>query len=183
MPSPSSPASTCRTPTTPSSACRPSRCGRSTSSARVRSAAARFARSSRPRSTATTSTIHGDGAQIRAWCYVDDMVHGTLLGARASERRRGELQHRERAIGGHDLRPRAADQADHRLRRRDRLHAARLRRRRAAHPQHGQGTRAARLRGDGRARRGSRAHDRLVSRAPAGRHMSEQIRLARPGRR
>ena len=24
--------------------------------------------------------IHGDGAQIRAWCYVDDMVHGTLLG-------------------------------------------------------------------------------------------------------
>ena len=25
-------------------------------------------------------TIHGDGSQIRAWCYVDDMVHGTLLG-------------------------------------------------------------------------------------------------------
>jgi UDP-glucose 4-epimerase len=24
-------------------------------------------------------TIHGDGSQIRAWCYVDDMVHGTLL--------------------------------------------------------------------------------------------------------
>jgi nucleoside-diphosphate-sugar epimerase len=24
-------------------------------------------------------TIHGDGAQIRAWCYVDDMVEGTLL--------------------------------------------------------------------------------------------------------
>jgi UDP-glucose 4-epimerase len=24
-------------------------------------------------------TIHGDGAQIRAWCYVDDMVSGTLL--------------------------------------------------------------------------------------------------------
>jgi UDP-glucose 4-epimerase len=24
-------------------------------------------------------TIHGDGAQIRAWCYVDDMVAGTLL--------------------------------------------------------------------------------------------------------
>jgi UDP-glucose 4-epimerase len=23
--------------------------------------------------------IHGDGTQIRAWCYVDDMVHGTLL--------------------------------------------------------------------------------------------------------
>ena len=24
-------------------------------------------------------TIHGDGSQIRAWCYVDDMVNGTLL--------------------------------------------------------------------------------------------------------
>ena len=24
-------------------------------------------------------TIHGDGAQIRAWCYVDDMIEGLLL--------------------------------------------------------------------------------------------------------
>jgi UDP-glucose 4-epimerase len=24
-------------------------------------------------------TIHGDGSQIRAWCYVDDMVNGVLL--------------------------------------------------------------------------------------------------------
>ena len=24
-------------------------------------------------------TIHGDGSQIRAWCYVDDMVEGTLI--------------------------------------------------------------------------------------------------------
>jgi UDP-glucose 4-epimerase len=24
-------------------------------------------------------TIHGDGSQIRAWCFVDDMVEGTLL--------------------------------------------------------------------------------------------------------
>jgi UDP-glucose 4-epimerase len=24
-------------------------------------------------------TIHGDGSQIRAWCYVEDMVSGTLL--------------------------------------------------------------------------------------------------------
>ncbi len=24
-------------------------------------------------------TLHGDGSQIRAWCYVDDMVEGTLL--------------------------------------------------------------------------------------------------------
>lgn len=25
--------------------------------------------------------IHGDGTQIRAWCYIDDMVRGTLLAA------------------------------------------------------------------------------------------------------
>jgi len=23
--------------------------------------------------------VHGDGTQIRAWCYIDDMVNGTLL--------------------------------------------------------------------------------------------------------
>ena len=34
--------------------------------------------------------------------------------ARAPERRRRELQHRQRAVGRHDLRPRAADQAHHR---------------------------------------------------------------------
>ena len=28
--------------------------------------------------------IHGDGSQIRAWCYVDDMVDGTLALPRAS---------------------------------------------------------------------------------------------------
>jgi UDP-glucose 4-epimerase len=26
-----------------------------------------------------TITIHGDGSQIRAWCYVDDMVRGVML--------------------------------------------------------------------------------------------------------
>ena len=41
-------------------------------------------------------TIHGDGSQIRAWCYVDDMVRGRAPRARAPERRRRELQHRER---------------------------------------------------------------------------------------
>jgi len=29
-----------------------------------------------------TIEIHGDGTQIRAWCYVDDMVDGTLLAMR-----------------------------------------------------------------------------------------------------
>ena len=30
-------------------------------------------------------TIHGDGSQIRAWCYVDDMVDGVLLGLERPE--------------------------------------------------------------------------------------------------
>ena len=28
-----------------------------------------------------TIEIHGDGTQIRAWCYVDDMIDGVLLSA------------------------------------------------------------------------------------------------------
>ena len=36
---------------------------------------------------------------------------GALLALEHPERRRRELQHRQRALGGHDLRPRAADQA------------------------------------------------------------------------
>ena len=42
---------------------------------------------------------------------------GAPARARAPERGRRELQHRQRALGRHDLRPRPADQADHRLRR------------------------------------------------------------------
>jgi UDP-glucose 4-epimerase len=30
-------------------------------------------------------TIHGDGSQIRAWCYVDDMVEAVLLGLERPE--------------------------------------------------------------------------------------------------
>ena len=30
-------------------------------------------------------TIHGDGSQIRAWCYVDDMVEGALLALEHSD--------------------------------------------------------------------------------------------------
>ena len=47
---------------------------------------------------------------------------------------------------------------------RDRLPAAPLRRRRAADPERREGARAARLRGEGRARRGPRADDRVVPR-------------------
>ena len=36
-------------------------------------------RSSRQALAGRDLTIHGDGSQIRAWCYVDDMVEGALL--------------------------------------------------------------------------------------------------------
>ena len=44
-----------------------------------RSAAARSGSSSRTALAGRDLTIHGDGSQIRAWCYVDDMVDGALL--------------------------------------------------------------------------------------------------------
>ena len=52
-----------------------------------------------------------------------------------------------------------------------------LRRRRAAHPERREGARAARLRGEGRARRRPREDDRVVPEAQAG---ADLIRLARP---
>ena len=92
-------------------------------------------------------TIHGDGSQIRAWCYVDDMVHGTLLGLEHPNAV-GEsfnIGNARSAVTIYDL--------AQRIKRivgapgRDRLHAARLRRRRAPDPEHGQGAGAARVRG------------------------------------
>ena len=80
-------------------------------------------------------TIHGDGSQIRAWCYVDDMVEAVLLLSRAARGGGTELQHRQRPLGGDDPRAGAADKAAHGLRGRDRLPAAPLRRRRAADPE------------------------------------------------
>ena len=142
-----------------------------------RSAAARSARSSRRRSPARDLDIHGDGSQIRAWCYVDDMVEGCSA-PRAPERGRPELQHRQRALGRDDLRPRAAGEAAHGLPRRDRLPAAPLHGRRAPHPERRQGARAARLRGaveldeglaSGPSRGTGAGSRRCVSGSPAGR--------------
>ena len=61
--------------------------------------------------------------------------------ARAPERRRRELQHRQRPLGGDDLRPCPPDQAALRLPGRARLPADPLPRRRAAHPERRQGAR------------------------------------------
>ena len=41
-------------------------------------------------------TIHGDGSQIRAWCYVDDMVEAVAALPRAPGGGRPELQRRQR---------------------------------------------------------------------------------------
>ena len=50
--------------------------------------------------------IHGDGSQIRAWCYVDDMVAGSARVPGAPGCRRPGVQHRQPARDGDDLRPR-----------------------------------------------------------------------------
>src|SRR5581483_6515864 len=99
---------------------------------------------------------------------------GPAAHARAPERDRRELQHRQRALGGDDLRPRPPDQAALRLPGRAGLPADPLPRRRAADPERRQGADAARLRGRGRAGRGPRADDRVVPAEGA------DIRLARP---
>src|SRR5205085_4175000 len=103
--------------------------------------------------------------------------HGERRPALPREGRGGrpDLQRRQRAVGGHDLRPRPAREAPDERFRRDRLPAAPLRRRRAADPERREGTRGARLRGERACRRGRRADDRVVQRADAGTGL---IRLA-----
>ena len=113
-------------------------------------------------------TIHGDGSQIRAWCYVDDMVDGVLL-----------CLERPSAVGesfniGNARSAVTIFDLAQRIKRLTgcpgeiALPAAPLRRRRAADPERRQGARAARLRGAGRARRRPRADDRVVpGRRPA----------------
>ena len=94
--------------------------------------------------------------------------HGRRCTARARARERGgrELQHRKRPLRGHDPRSRPAGEAPHGLSGRGRLPAAPLHGRRAADPEHREGARASRLRGEGRSRRGTRADDRVVPGEP-----------------
>ncbi len=109
----SSRASTWRTPTTPSSACPRSPCvpfniyrpgpDRRRRDPRVHRGGARRTRPRDPRRRLADPRLvlrrrHGRGHAARA---------------RAPGRRRRELQHRQRTLGGHDLRPRDADQAAH----------------------------------------------------------------------
>ena len=118
--------------------------------------------------------IHGDGSQIRAWCYVDDMVEGTLLCLE-----RPEAVGQAFNVGN----PRSTVTIFDLAQRIKRLTGApgeivfqplALRRRRAAHPERREGARAARLRGAGRPRRRPREDDRVVQGTGA------RIRLAWP---
>ena len=106
--------------------------------------------------------IHGDGTQIRAWCYVDDMVDGVLL-AIAHPNAVGESFN----IGN----PRAvvtiyglANTVVRVLASKSSISFIRqgLRRRRAAHPVRRQGARAARLRGEDRSGRRDPALRRVL---------------------
>ena len=109
-------------------------------------------------------TIHGDGSQIRAWCYVDDMVEGALL-ALEHPNAVGEsfnIGNARSAVTIHDLAQRIKRltgcpgeivfQPLHYMDVELRI------------PNIEQGADAARLRGQGRSRRRARAHDRLVPR-------------------
>src|SRR5262249_54153139 len=73
-----------------------------------------------------------------------------------------DVQHRQPALRGDDLRPRAAHQAARERAGRDRVPAAPLRRRRAAHPECREGAHRARLGAARRARRRPREDDRVV---------------------
>src|SRR5207248_8656031 len=96
---------------------------------------------------------------------------------RAAGGRRTDAPRRQCAVDRDHPRPGRADQAAVRLPGRDRLPAAPLRRRRDPDPERAKGARAARLRGEGRPRRGPGANDRLVQGTPAG---DDVIRLAWP---
>ena len=54
--------------------------------------------------------VHNDGSQIRAWCYVDDIVDGITAGAAARAGGRPRLQRRQPAIHAHHL---CLGQGDH----------------------------------------------------------------------
>ena len=130
--------------------------------------------------------VHRDGArrrgldhprrrpQVRAWCYVDDLVDALLLVLERPEavgevfnvgNERSVLTVLELATQIRDL---MSSEAEIKFR-------PCTTRRRDADPERRQGAQAARLGGQGRPRRGAQPHDRVVSGTPAG---TDVIRLA-----
>ena len=92
-------------------------------------------------------TIHGDGSQIRAWCYVDDLADAILLCLEhpAAVGESFNIGNPRSTVTIYDLAN--AHQAAHRLPGQARVRRGDLRGRRASHPECGQGARAAGVRG------------------------------------
>ena len=86
-PSASWPKSIGRSPTTRSSAFRRPCCAPSTCTGRARSVRARCGCSSNGPFEGRPIDIHGDGSQIRAWCFIDDMVACAVGGPRGADER------------------------------------------------------------------------------------------------
>ena len=120
---------------------------RSTSSGPARSAAARSAPSSRPRSPGATSSSTATARRSAPGATSTTWSRACSLCLERPEAVGQSFNIGNAALGGDDLRPRHADPAADRLPGRDPLPAAALHRRRAAHPERRQGPRAARLRG------------------------------------
>ena len=120
-------------------------------------------------------SIHNDGSQIRAWCYVDDMVDGILAALERPEAvgHAFNIGNPRSVVTIHNLAIQVARLAAARLAHRPR--SVEQRRCRTPDPRYRQGTRAARLRAQGRPRGGPPSHHRVVSTEHA--HV---IRLARP---
>ena len=108
-------------------------------------------------------TIHGDGSQIRAWCFVDDMVEGTLLCLEhpAAPGQTFNIGNARSTVTIYDLAQRIRRLAGAEVE--IVFQPLALRRRRAADPERGEGARGARLRRAGRPRRRPRQDDRVVS--------------------
>ena len=117
-------------------------------------------------------TIHNDGSQIRAWCYVDDIVDGDpprRSSATSAVGQRFNIGNPRSTVTIYNLATRIIRLAAAGSRSSS---AVALRRRRDPHPEHRQGAGAPRLRGAGRPGGRPPPHDPLVPGA--------MIRLAWP---
>jgi nucleoside-diphosphate-sugar epimerase len=110
------------------------------------------------------SMIHNEGDQIRAWCYIDDIVESILLALTQGRGRRAVVQHRQPAQHGDDLSPGQARRADRQEQIGNSICALGFPRRRAPRARHQEGRNGARLRAEGGPRRGPRTHRRVVPR-------------------
>ena len=106
--------------------------------------------------------VHNDGAQIRAWCYVDDMIDGLMLTLTRPRGGGAHLQHRQPAHGAYGPQPGGAHRAHGGLDLEDPARGVVLPGRGAPDPGHLERPGAARLRAANGSGGGARADDRMV---------------------